>query len=150
MKKIFLLSAAAAIGLAALATTAFGGDDNVPPINDALVAEECAACHFAFQPAFLPAESWRKMMGELENHFGEDASLGEEVRQKIEDYLVANAGRGRVDADNPPMRITELNWFRHEHSEREATRMKERLGVKSFLECSTCHQGADRGYYDDD
>ncbi len=149
MRIIFVL-AAAVVGAILAVTTALGGDDNVPPISDVVVQEECSACHFAFQPAFLPAESWSKMMGNLEDHFGEDASLSETVRSNIEAYLVANAGRGNVDPENPPLRITELRWFKSEHSEREAQRMMERLNVKSLLSCGACHQGAEQGIYDDD
>lgn len=129
---------------------AFAGDDNVPPITNSLVKEECGSCHFAFQPKFLPAASWQKMMNELDDHFGEDASLDPGDSARIEAYLVDNAGRRKYDANNPPQRITELGWFTHEHSEREVKNMVKRYNVKSLLECASCHKGADRGYYDDD
>ncbi len=125
-------------------------DDNVPPIKDALVLEECGACHLAFQPAFLPKESWKKMMGDLENHFGEDASLDNDSAKAIEAYLVAHASRKKFKGDRAPLRITELRWFTHEHSEREAKNMMKKKKVKSFVECAACHIDADRGIYDDD
>src|SRR5512145_3377199 len=37
--------------------------------------EECGACHIAYPPRFLPAESWREIMIGLDDHFGSDASL---------------------------------------------------------------------------
>lgn len=125
-------------------------DDNVPPIKDPLVLEECSACHLAFQPAFLPKSSWQKMMSELDNHFGEDASLDEETVAKIEEYLVANARRKEYWGKKAPQRITELGWFKDEHSEREAKNMAKKLDVKSFVDCAACHRDADRGIYDDD
>ncbi len=130
--------------------TAMAGEDSVPPVTDPLVKKECGECHMAFQPAFLPAASWRKMMATLGDHFGEDASLDAVTRDKIESYLVANAGRGRVDRANPPLRITELNWFRHEHREGEVRRMRAKRNVKTLADCAACHRDADRGYFEDD
>ena len=49
-------------------------DENYRPIKDAVVLKECGACHMAFQPQMLPKRSWGKIMSELPNHFGEDAS----------------------------------------------------------------------------
>ncbi len=146
-KTLVILGMLLVAPMAALA----GDDDNVPPISHPLVSEECGACHMAFQPAFLPPQSWQALMGDLSNHFGEDASLGQEATAEIEAYLVANAKRQTiVSADNPPLRITELRWFRHEHNDREVSWLKENRNVKTMADCTACHQGADRGYFDDD
>ena len=40
--------------------------------------QECAACHIAYPPRMLPAESWRRVLNGLPNHFGTDASLDAE------------------------------------------------------------------------
>ncbi len=130
---------------------ALADDDNVPPITHPLVSAECGACHMAFQPAFLPAQSWEAIMGDLSNHFGEDASLDTDAMAEIEAYLMLNAEQGRlVSADNPPLRITELRWFRHEHNDREVAWLKENRNVKTMADCAACHRGADKGYFDDD
>ncbi len=139
------LSAALLAPLAAAAD-----DDSVPPVTDLLVKRECGECHMAFQPAFLPAASWRKIMGTLHSHFGEDASLDAGTRDKVESYLVANAGRGRIDSANPPLRITNLNWFRKEHREGEVKWLRKKHNVEILTDCAACHRGADRGYFDDD
>ena len=125
-------------------------DESVPPVTDTLVKNECAECHMAFQPAFLPAGSWQKIMETLEDHFGEDASLDVGTRDKVKAYLIANAGRGRVDRANPPLRITELKWFRNEHREGEVKRLRENRNVKTLSNCAACHRGADQGYFDED
>ncbi len=123
-------------------------EDSVPPVTDPLVKTECGECHMAFQSAFLPAASWRKIILTLDNHFGEDASLDVGTRDKIESYLTANAGRGRVDRANPPLRITKLGWFLSEHRESEVKRMRKKRSVKTLADCATCHRDADRGYFD--
>jgi diheme cytochrome c len=140
-----VLSAALFAPLAAMAA-----EDSVPPVTDPLVKKECGACHMAFQPAFLPPASWRKMMATLDDHFGEDASLDTGTRDKIEAYLAANARRGRGDRANPPFRITKLNWFRSEHREGEVRSLRKRRNVKTLADCAACHRGADRGYFEDD
>jgi len=139
------------IPMLTISNVAIADDDNVPPIKNSLVIEECGSCHLAFQPAFLPKQSWEYMMNNLEDHFGEDASLDQADLDTIKNYLVANSRTGKnVNANNPPLRITELRWFKHEHSEREAKNMMKKLKVKSFVECAACHRGADKGLYDDD
>lgn len=75
--------------------------------------------HLAFAPSMLPASSWRRMMGELDHHFGDNASVDAATAKKITRYLVANAGDADglrtsrkllkgVNAGNAPQRITEL------------------------------------------
>ena len=97
-------------------------------------------------------------MGDLSNHFGEDASLGDAVRQEIEDYLTANAadanGVPRYLASLPkeqwPIRITEMPWFTAEHGSRLAARAKSNASIGSISNCNGCHSGAEQGFFDDD
>ena len=128
--------------------TAAADEDYAPPVTDPLVKKECGECHMAFPPAFLPTASWRKIMATLADHFGEDASLDAGIRDKVESYLIANTGNGRVDRDNPPLQITELFWFREEHDESEVRRMGRRRNVKTMVDCAACHRNAESGYFD--
>ena len=67
--------------------------ERVPPVTHEPTKKECGECHMAFQPALLPAESWRGIMAGLADHFGEDASLEADLAAEIEAYLSANAAR---------------------------------------------------------
>ncbi|MEJ2117569.1 MAG: diheme cytochrome c [Alphaproteobacteria bacterium] len=129
------------------------GEGRIGMVKDPLVVKECGACHMAFQPQFLPAESWTKIMSDLKNHFGGNATLDEETAKKITAYLTAHAARRfplKAGAE-PPLRITELRWFKHEHGgRRSSSRMLKRHGAKTLADCKACHRGADKGYYDDD
>jgi len=142
-----------------LARAQAGGGHFYPPVSDPVVREECGGCHLAFAPSMLPASSWRTMMGELKNHFGDDASVDAQAAARITAYLTANAAdsggqrygaklmRG-VSMQNPPQRITELpGWIRkhREVSTREWTSKK----VGSKANCAACHADAARGYYDE-
>lgn len=147
-----------AVALAA-ASPALAGDDWVPPVTDPLVLKECGACHMAFQPAFLPARSWNRMMDELADHFGEDASLPAEQAQAIRRTLAANAGdvvtagRARkylrwIAPGGTPQRITENPDFQRKH--RFADRVWRDPKVVTKSNCPACHRGAEQGWYDDD
>ncbi|MGC9447652.1 diheme cytochrome c [Cereibacter johrii] len=122
-------------------------------VTDPTTKEECSACHIAYPAAFLPARSWQALMSDLPNHFGEDASLDDRTRADIEAYLVANAAdggrslRGVAETDTP-LRISELPWFKREHSDEVTPRMMEK--AKSMANCAACHTGAERGNFDDD
>jgi hypothetical protein len=147
-------------GVAALlliALPAHAGDGWMPPIRDPLVKQECGACHMAFQPGFLPARSWTRMMNGLADHFGEEVSLPDDQVRLIRDYLTANAGdvvrQGRapkymqwVRSDGTPLRITENPDFLRKHRFPDSVWKDPKVMTKS--NCLACHSGADRGLYD--
>jgi hypothetical protein len=141
-----------------LATPALAGDEWVPPVAEPLTRKECGACHMAFQPAFLPARSWARMMDGLADHFGEDASLSSETARTIRGYLMQNAGDSAagglarvymrwVKPDGAPLRITENPAFLREHRFRpEVWRRPE---VVTASNCPACHRAAEVGLYED-
>jgi hypothetical protein len=47
----------------------------VLPVNNANYDEECGSCHMAYSPGLLPKKSWMKVMGNLEEHYGDNAEL---------------------------------------------------------------------------
>ncbi len=149
------LLTALALGTAALLAPALAGAQDTPPSPEAQFTEECSACHLAFPAFFLPKESWSAIMNDLPNHFGEDASLDNDAMTAIEGYLVKHAARSnrrafrKYDLETaPPLRITELGWFVHEHSNEVSRAAKKRAGT--MTNCAACHRGAERGYFDDD
>ncbi len=100
---------------------------------DPLVRQECGACHMAYRARWLSAESWRKIMADLENHFGEDASLDPKTRERITAYLVANAGK----PSRQGARITETRWWKRRHR-KIATAQWTRAGAPA--NCGACHE----------
>lgn len=150
------------VALAAVATllgrAQAGDDEYFPPVTDKVTLQECGSCHLAFPPSMLPAASWKRMMGELQNHFGDDASVDADTAAAITRYLVAHAGdapgqgsrmlRG-LKPGEAPLRITELPKWVREHREvprREWTRKD----VGSKANCTACHIDAAKGYFEDD
>lgn len=126
-------------------------------------AEECSACHMAYQPGLLPARSWKKLLSStaLGEHFNENAELDETVRQEIERYAVANAAdesnykRSRkimasLSDTATPLRITETPYIKQKHSKLPKELIAGNTYVKSLSNCNMCHTKAEAGIYDDD
>lgn len=143
-----------AIAVAALLTGAMmpfahaddDDDERMPTARNALWQTECGACHVAYPPRLLPAESWRTLMSGLERHFGSDASLPPAARQEIGAFLEKNAGSNRQAAGQPILRITETRWFKREHDE-VPDRTWKNPKVKSPANCAACHTQAESGNY---
>lgn len=135
-----------------------------PPVTDATYAEECGACHLAYQPGLLSATAWTKIMAPaaLAAHYGENATLPAETRAAIAAYLTAHAGdhgasqRARAVAagaetavrpgENLP-RITLTRYFLRKHDEIPPEWVRDNPGVLSFSRCDTCHRDATTGHY---
>lgn len=126
-----------------------------------LYREECGSCHFPFQAAFLPVHSWQAIMQGLDDHYGDNAELSDELTLQITDYLVNNAA-GRIDREIPhkvlyslrftpnPMRVTETAFFQHEHREIPPRILRQGDTELSFANCDSCHPRALEGYYNED
>ena len=107
-----------------LACPAYAGDDWMPPVRDATVQKECGTCHMTFQPGFLPARSWSRMMGSLSDHFGEDVTLPNDKIEIIRAYLTANAG----DVVNQGRAAKYMHWVAPGGTQHES----EQRGGRSF------------------
>lgn len=142
-----------------LARAQAGGGNFFAPVADPVVREECGGCHLAFPPSMLPAASWTALMGNLKNHFGDDASVDAATAAQISKYLTDNAAdrggqryggkltRG-VSLNAPPLRITELPRWISKHRDVSAREWK-RNDVRSKANCAACHADAQRGYFED-
>jgi hypothetical protein len=137
-----------------------GGDNLMPRLTHAAWQQECASCHLAYSPALLPRASWQRVMGGLEQHFGENASLDPATQADILRFLEANAADSgtsrignkvmqRMDKNAAPLRITETRWFVKKHDEvPRATWARKSVG--SAANCAACHRQAEKGVFDED
>jgi cytochrome b len=118
---------------------------------------ECGACHDPFHPSLLPRSSWQALMGGLDAHFGEDASLPLDEVAEITRYLTTyaaeawdtEAGR-RIAAVSPkdPLRITASPHWQRKHHWLPAAAFTA-AGVNSKSHCSACHGDAETGRFAD-
>jgi hypothetical protein len=118
----------------------------VPPAY----TQECGACHTAYPPALLPARSWQRLMGGLDQHYGTDAALDPATLAQLDQWLTQHAGTYKRVAEEPPQdRITRAAWFERKHRKVEPE-VWALPSVKSAAQCAACHRGADQGRFDDD
>jgi hypothetical protein len=167
LRGIGVLAAVGAVSLLAFSLPSAGeargdgGDDDVMPrLTHQAWQQECASCHIAYAPSLLPKASWRKMMGGLDQHFGDNASLDPATQADILKFLEAHAadsGNSRMgrrvmqglDAQNPPLRITETRWFVRKHDEVPRTTWS-RKSIGTRANCAACHRQAEQGNFDED
>lgn len=111
--------------------------------------QECASCHIAYPPGMLPAESWRRILGSLDRHFGGNASLDAASVDELTTWLTAHAARaGRAAAAPPEDRITRSRWFMRAHEEVPASAWH-LPAVNRASNCAACHTSANQGNFDE-
>lgn len=139
-----LMLAAACAALPALAH-----QPDIPAEIPPEYASECGGCHAPYLPALLSESDWRDIMRRLDKHYGDNASLGEEIRQKIEAFLARNAEphwKAHFPSGDPP-RLTSTIWYRaHHHELPDAAWSDKRVGSRS--NCAACHRKADQYLFD--
>jgi Dihaem cytochrome c len=104
---------------------------------------ECGSCHLAFPPEMLPGRSWTALLSGLDDHFGQVAGIDAPTRQRLEPWLLSNAG---PEAPGTPLRITGLRWWVRKHDEVPAA-VYRRSTVTSPANCGACHPGANQGAF---
>ena len=135
-----------------------GSKPGVAPVENPQYLEECGGCHFPYQPGLLPARSWTKLMGGLDDHFGENAELPAEDAKFIKDYLVANSAdkssykrskkiMNSMRSTDTPLRISETAYFIKKHDELSRRMVQDNPQVESFSRCESCHTQAAKGSF---
>lgn len=119
-----------------------------------LFVKECASCHMAYAPWFLPKKSWEIMMAGLENHFGDDASIDEEDANKILAFLQANSAEHsgtkiafnilKYAKNDENIAITQNEYWIKKHRKINEEIFKNEK-IKSKANCIACHENIDKG-----
>lgn len=139
----------------------FASTPDMAPVRNRTYASECGGCHFAYQPGWLPARSWAKIMATLDDHFGENAELSPAKQNEISAYLAANAAdvapsrlshriMRSLRAGDVPLRISEVGYIRREHRSIPARMITGNTKVGSRSNCLACHAQAKAGFFDED
>jgi hypothetical protein len=111
-----------------------------------LYAAECGTCHLAFPPELLPVRSWKKLLGGLADHFGQNAEIDAPTLTGLTRFLEQQGG---ADVGGVPLRITTLPSWRREHRE-IPTATFARKAIVSPANCAACHPGAELGDFDEE
>lgn len=124
----------------------------------ALFENECKSCHTLYPPYLLPKESWVKMMADLQNHFGDDASLDTQDTASIREYLVKNAAESSTKEsafkilkslkNKETIAITKTPYWikRHDEIDKNIFASKE---IKAKSNCKACHKNIEQGLLND-
>lgn len=116
--------------------------------------DNCGTCHTAYSALLLPSGSWKRLMGDLPNHFDAAVELDAADKEQIGAWLQGNAAdtgttrRGskitkKLHGDTP-VRITESRWFIHKHDDVLQDSIAKAQGLKN---CAACHADAQRGVF---
>lgn len=132
---------------------------DLKPVTNPAYKENCGACHFSYQPEFLPSRSWKKILDQAEDHFGQSFELDQESHKAVLGYLEANAAERSTSkravkivksvGSGTPVRITEVPYIKDKHRKVSATVLN-RPSIGSLSNCTACHRRAEEGNYDDD
>ena len=111
-------------------------------------AAECGSCHVAYPARLLDQRQWGRVLGDLEHHYGADATLDDEALHEVARTLGVPAALTTTGKAALP-RITTQAWFVDEHDDVAPATWRS-AKVRSAANCSACHAGAERGDFDED
>jgi cytochrome b len=120
-----------------------------------LYVKECGSCHSPHHPSIAPATTWIAIMGSLDQHFGENASLASATTADLTAYVTANsaekwdtwpANSFRMVSATAPLRITETRGWKRTHRHLPERLFKSQT-VGGKLNCSKCHRDAETGRF---
>jgi hypothetical protein len=100
---------------------------------------ECGSCHTLFPPSMLARPEWARVMEQLQQHFGSDASLEPARHDEVAAFLdrFSSPSVSPEIARDPIPRITATNRFINKHQ--GALRLLRRGKIRSLADCDFCH-----------
>ncbi len=123
--------------------------------------KECGDCHKAHPPYLLPKKSWQRIMGALDNHFGEEiteANITKSQQASILEFLKENAAETSTHeasikimhslGKRRPKAITKTPYWRETHKDIPKYVFKDK-DIKDKSNCSACHKDFEYGNLDD-
>ncbi|HEX3632501.1 MAG TPA: hypothetical protein VHZ01_08345 [Casimicrobiaceae bacterium] len=157
-RRVAMLLAVSAVSQTAWVAQSLAATQFFPPITDPAYLKECGSCHMAYPPELLPARSWNRVFGSLQDHFGDSAQLDATTQQHLHDYLVAHAADSAqnvhsiaimhsLNASEAPLRITATPYIAGLHAAVLDPAWRPNPRPKTLAECSVCHLRSPIGDY---
>jgi len=150
-----LVLASTVVGIIYLAVTVGETQAKTAPLP-ASYKQECGDCHSPYHPSLRTQASWRTIMENLGDHYGEDASLNPQKTELIASYLKDNDAEkfdteaahkiGRVGTSSH--RMTDTRFWQKKHDDFKPQAFKHKA-VGSKVNCNACHKDAETGRFDD-
>ena len=123
-----------------------------------LFVSECASCHTLYPPNLLPKKSWQLIMSDLENHFGDDASIDEESNKQILAFLLNNSAEVSTSEaswnflnsiDNKDIiALSDTTYWKNTHKD-IPKEFYENENIKTKANCKACHSDIEKGFIED-
>ena len=126
-----------------------------------LFERECGECHNLYPPFLLPSKSWKRVMGKLDNHFGEEiteANITKSEQASILEFLTQNAAETSTRevsvkvmnslGERRPKAFTKTPYWRETHKNIPLSVYKTKE-VKDKSNCVACHKDFEEGNLDD-
>lgn len=121
-------------------------------------ANECGSCHTLYPPSLLPRESWGKLMANLSDHFGDDASLDPADHRTVSEYLYEHSSERSTQEMSVKMMkslqnrdmiaMTQTPFWKETHKNIPPEAFKSG-NVKSRANCNACHGDVEQGLIED-
>ncbi|PLY09672.1 MAG: hypothetical protein C0625_00270 [Arcobacter sp.] len=128
-------------------------------VQNELFVTECGSCHTLYTPNLLPKKSWRLIMSDLENHFGDDASLEKEDNISILNFLLKNSAEESTKEvsfkildsikNKDIIAISDTVFWKHTHKDIPKTLFSHEQ-IKSKANCKACHLDIEKGLIEDE
>jgi len=121
---------------------------------------ECISCHTLYPPSLLPKGSWIKLMNNLENHFGDDASFDKNDEKIVTNYLIKNSADSSkseastyilnsLEDKNDIIAVTKTPYWIKKHKDIDKSIFKSK-DVRSKANCKACHTDIEKGLIEDE
>jgi len=123
--------------------------------------DKCGHCHKIYPPFLLPKESWKRVMDDLSNHFGEeitDENITKHEQLAIRKFLYENSAEHSTRESavkilkslngRAPKAITKTPYWRETHKNIPRSVFKSKK-IKDKSNCVACHRDIDEGILDD-
>jgi len=122
---------------------------------------ECGSCHMVYPPNLLPKKSWKVMMSDLENHFGDDASIDKATNISILAFLEQNSAehstsqaslgilKSLKQSNETIISISKTPYWKAKHKDIDDKIFKSKK-VISKANCKACHKDIEYGLIEND
>jgi hypothetical protein len=107
----------------------------------------------------MPKKSWELIMSDLENHFGDDASLDEELNKNILAFLLKNSSETSTMenswkfltsiGDKDIITISKTTYWEKRHKDLPKE-IFDNEKIKSKANCKACHSDIEKGLIEDE
>ncbi len=112
--------------------------DNLPSryqMGQELYLKNCASCHIALPPAVLPTESWRQILLQPDDHYGQKLPKMNPLDIRIMWSYIRDYSRPLNEGEDKPERVSQSRYFQALHPKVDLPK------PIRLNNCASCHTG---------